>query len=61
MFKKRVQMFSKRICELKTRSVYCCGDDQTPPTENEIKILKDTDAWVKVTEVRICTVVEKTN
>ena len=39
--------FQKRICDEKTRSVYCCYDQQSP-TDKELNILKEFDAQQKV-------------
>ena len=41
--------FRKRICDAKTRGVYCCDDDQMPPSDNELKILKDANAYQTTT------------
>ena len=48
---KRRNMFKKRICDPKTRTVYCCDDDQTPPTDNELMCLKDPESCQTLKEV----------
>ena len=34
----KAKFFKKRICNQKTRTVYCC-EDQKPPTDEELNIL----------------------
>ena len=53
LFKKRFEMFKTRICDSKTRAVYCCDDDQMPPTDNELKCLKDPESYQTVNKVRL--------
>ena len=37
-----INFFRERICDTKTRDVYCCNDDW--PKDTEVKNLKDCDS-----------------
>ena len=36
----RFKFFKGRICNSKERLVYCCYEDQSPPSENQMKLIK---------------------
>ena len=44
------KFFAKRICEPKTRSVYCCRG-QRPPSNKELISLKENDQKVIITKI----------
>ena len=52
----RVSFFKARICESKTRNVYCC-DDESFPSESDLNLLKLEDR----TDIRISEKIGATN
>ena len=36
----RFKFFKGRICNAKERLVYCCYEDQSPPSETQMKLIK---------------------
>ena len=48
---KRVKFFKDRICDTKTRTVYCC-DEEKPPNDRQVKILKNPSLLKQEEEVK---------
>ena len=47
LWKEKFQIFNRRICDRTTRSVYCCYDDEIPPTDHELKILINPEKYLQ--------------
>ena len=48
---KRVKFFKDRICDRKSRTVYCC-DEEKPPNDRQVKILKNPSLLKQEEEVK---------
>ena len=51
LWMKRVKFFKARICDRKTKSVYCC-DEEKPPNDRLVKILRDPSLFKQEEEVK---------
>ena len=52
LWMKRVKFFKARICDRKTKSVYCC-DEEKPPNDRLVKILRDPSLFKQEEEVKL--------